>query len=333
MLLAGDIGGTKTTLALYRSIDEIHHPLHHARFPSHDFDSLEAMIEVFLARFGLEVSHAAFGVAGPIEEGQAKVTNLPWRISEAALAARFGCTRVRLINDLEAVAAAIPHLSAEHLHTINSGRPKAAGPIGVIAPGTGLGEAFLVWDGSGYRAFPSEGGHKDFGPNNELELGLLRYLREHCGFTRVGYEAVCSGIGLPNIYAYLKHSGFAPEEAWLAEKLAGAEDRTPIIVGAAQDAERPSPLCVETLRLFIAILGAEAGNLALTLLTTGGVYLGGGIPPRILAQLGQGGFMAAFTNKGRFRQLVADVPVKVILHPEAGLLGAASALVNLVSQC
>jgi glucokinase len=332
MLLAGDIGGTKTTLALYRSTDDIHHPLQHARFPSDDFDSLEAMVETFLARFDYRVSHAAFGVAGPIEGGRAKVTNLPWHISEASLTARFGCQRVRLINDLEAVATAIPHLSAEHLHTINSGRPSAHGPIGVIAPGTGLGEAFLVWDGAGYRAFPSEGGHKDFGPNNDLEWGLLRFMRAQLGFTHVSYENVCSGIGIPNIYDYLKHTGFAAEEHWLAERLAGAEDRTPIIIGAAQGTERSSPLCVETLRLFIAILGAEAGNLALTLLTTGGVYLGGGIPPRILAQLSGGGFMVAFANKGRFRELVTDVPVKVILHPEAGLLGAAAALVSLVNQ-
>ncbi len=332
MLLAGDIGGTKTTLALYRSTDEIHHPEQHARFPSDDYESLEAMVEEFLARYDHSVSHAAFGVAGPIEDGQAKVTNLPWRISEATLTARFGCRHVRLINDLEAVATAIPYLSAEHLHTINIGRPKANGPIGVIAPGTGLGEAFLVWDGAGYRAFPSEGGHKDFGPNNDVEWGLLRFMREQLGFTHVSYENVCSGIGIPNVYDYLKHTGFAREEEWLAEKLTGAEDRTPIIIGAAKETGRSSPLCMETLRLFIAILGAEAGNLSLTLLTTGGVYLGGGIPPRILPQLSSGGFMAAFVNKGRFSELVADVPVKVILHPEAGLLGAAAALVGLVNQ-
>ena len=226
---------------------------------------------------------------------------------------------------------AIPHIADNQLETINEGRPQAAGPIAVIAPGTGLGEAFLIWDGAGYRAFPSEGGHTDFGPNNEVEWGLVRFMREELGYTHISYENVCSGIGIPNIYAYLRHTGFAAEPTWLARELAQAEDCTPLIVGAAQDEEQPVPLCVETLRLFIAILGAEAGNLALALLTTGGVYLGGGIPPRILPQLHEGTFMNAFTNKGRFRHLAVDTPVKVILHPEAALLGAAASLTNLAS--
>lgn len=332
MLLAGDIGGTKTTLAVFESGSQIHHPLVLERFPSDDYVSLEEIVAAFLGHHAFTVTHATFGVAGPVVSGRAQITNLPWKIEENALRERFGWQGVRLLNDLEAVAGSIPHLSVEHLATINEGVPRERGPIAVIAPGTGLGEAFLVWDGRGYRAFPSEGGHKDFGPNTEIEWGLLRFMRDELGFTHVSYENVCSGIGIPNIYAYLRHIGFAEEPDWLAHRLAGAEDPTPIIIGAAQAPDPPVPLCTATLQLFIAILGAEAGNLALTLLTTGGVYLGGGIPPRILPQLRSGEFMAAFTNKGRFRPLVRDVPVQIIMHREAALLGAAASLEELVNQ-
>ncbi len=195
------------------------------------------------------------------------------------------------------------------------------GNMAVIAPGTGLGEAFLTWGGSRYRAHASEGGHADFAPNTPLEIELLRYLQLR--FKHVSNERVCSGLGLPNIYAYLKDSGHAPEPDWLAEQLAATTDPTPIIVTAALDDERPCELCTATLNAFVSILGAEAGNMVLRVLATGGAYLGGGIPPRILPALQQEGFMQAFLHKGRMVHLMARVPVHVILNPKAALLGAA----------
>jgi len=192
----------------------------------------------------------------------------------------------------------------------------------VIAPGTGLGEAFLASNGERYRAHPSEGGHASFAPNDDLQIELLRYLQKRIG--HVSCERVCSGLGLPNIYAFLKDSGYAEEPDWLAAKLASAADPTPVIVTTALDAERSCELCLATLRTFVSILGAEASNLALKVLATGGVYIGGGIPPRILPVLQEPYFMRAFLNKGRFTDIVERMPVHVILNPKAALLGAAS---------
>jgi len=226
-----------------------------------------------------------------------------------------------LLNDLAAIAHAVPFLEPADLHTLNEGQPVPGGAIAVIAPGTGLGEAFLTWDGARYRPHASEGGHTDFAPNNPFEVELLRTLQDR--FEHVGYERVCSGRGLPNIYAYLKDSGYAEEPAWLTEQLASTDDPTPVIVNAALDGERPCELCVATLNAFVSILGAEAGNLALKVLAGGGVYLGGGIPPRILPALEDEQFMKAFRHKGRMSDFLARVPMRVILNPKVALVGAA----------
>jgi glucokinase len=227
------------------------------------------------------------------------------------------------MNDLEAKAQAIPLLKKRDLHTLNQGRPVKGGTIALIAPGTGLGEAFLTWDGSRYRTHPSEGGHVGFAPANRLEAELLQYIRDRYQFGHVSYERVCSGLGLPTIYAFLKDRGNVEELDWLAEQLAAAEDRTPVIVNAALGKGKTCELCVTTLNIFVSILGAEAGNLALKVLATGGVYVGGGIPPRILQALDNGRFMEAFVQKGRMPGLLARIPVQVILNPRAALLGAA----------
>jgi glucokinase len=261
------------------------------------------------------------GVAGPVVEGRASVTNLPWVLDEAQLTASLPFASVHLLNDLVSVAYAVPILEAEDIHTLNVGDAADGGAIAVVAPGTGLGEAFLTWDGDGYQAHPSEGGHADFAPADPLQVELLRYLMDRFG--HVSNERACSGLGIPNIYAFLKDTGRAEEPAWLAEKLAEVEDPTPVIATTALDAARACPLCEMTLDLFLCILGAEAGNLALKVLATGGVYLGGGIPPRILPALVQGPFMEAFRAKGRFRDLMDEIPVHVILNAKAGLLGAA----------
>jgi len=227
---------------------------------------------------------------------------------------------VYLLNDLVSIAYAVPHLEGRDLHVLNEGRPEPGGAIAVLAPGTGLGEAFLTWEGTRFSAHPSEGGHADFAPVNKLQIKLLRYL--HDRFDHVSYERICSGMGLPNIYRFFKDTDAYEEPEWLAERLASASDLTPVIVTAAFDEERPCPLCQATLEMFVAILGAEAGNLALKVLSTGGVYLAGGIPPRILPALERESFMDAFLRKGRLSHLLAPMPVRVVLNSKAALLGA-----------
>jgi glucokinase len=226
---------------------------------------------------------------------------------------------VVLLNDLEAIANAIPYLEAEDVVQLRDGQPEEKQPIAVIAPGTGLGEAFLIWNGRHYQALPTEGGHTDFAPATPLELDLLTFLQPR--LNHVSYERVCSGIGIPNLYQFLKESGRHPEPAWLAQALANAEDKTPIIVESAQNKE--DPLCQATLGLFISILGSEAGNLVLQLLTTGGVYLAGGIPPRILTELKSNAFEKAFVAKGRFSSLLQSVPIYVVTDSLAALYGTA----------
>lgn len=320
MLLAGDIGGTKTVLAVFAPQHGLRAPLAEATFRSAEYASLAAIVEQFLAQSGLAVEQACFGVAGPVVNGRAVATNLPWLIAADELRSAFGFAAASLLNDLEATAYAVPSLTPADYVTLNSGSTQAGGTIAVIAPGTGLGEAFLTTDGGRYYAHASEGGHTDWAPNGLLEIELLRFLHQRYG--HVSYERVCSGRGLPNIYAFLKESGYAEESAVVAEQLAGAPDPVPIIVESAlRDA--PCPLCVATLATFVSILAAEAGNLALKMLATGGVYLGGGMPPRILPALQQPGFLDAFCNKGRFADLLATIPVHVILHPRTALLGAA----------
>jgi glucokinase len=327
MLLAGDIGGTKTNLTVFSPEDGPRAPLAEATFPSADYPSLEALVREFLGQVGLSVERASFGVAGPVVASRATITNLPWVMEETQLQEALNLSSVRLLNDLNAIAHAVPFLEPADLHTLNVGQPTSGrgvhgrGAMAVVAPGTGLGEAFLTWDGTRYRPHASEGGHADFAPTNPFEAELLRYLQGR--FEHVSYERVCSGRGLPNIYAYLKNSGYADEPAWLTEQLAAADDPTPIIVNTALDSQKGCELCVATLNAFVSILGAEAGNLALKVLARGGVYLGGGIPPRILPALEEERFMGAFQRKGRMSDLLARVPVHVILNPKVALLGAA----------
>ena len=320
MLIAGDIGGTKTLLALYDPAQGPRRPVAQDEFPSARYEGLESMVEEFLGRHRARAHAACFDVAGPVIDGRAQLTNLPWILEEKALCSRLGLERATLLNDLQAIAHAVPHLQADELHTIKPGRAQPQGAKAVIAPGTGLGEAFLVWDGSEYMACPSEGGHADFAPGDELQAELLRFMRGR--FARVGYERLCSGMGLPNIYDFLRESGRATPSPELAAKLEKAPDRTPLIVEAALREPNGDALCALTLRSFVSILGAEAGNLALKVLATGGVYVGGGIAPRILPRLEDGVFAQAFVNKGRFAGMLEGVPVHVIVA-RAALIGAA----------
>ncbi len=324
MLLAGDIGGTKTRLALVDPEVGPRALVAEATFPSRRYDSLEAVIRDFVGQGHVALERASFGVAGPVVGGRAVATNLPWIIDEQQLKAELGLPAVHLINDLQAIACAVPRLqdAPSDLFALNKGEAAPGGAIAVIAPGTGLGEAFLTFDHGRYRAHPSEGGHTDFAPATRDEINLAAYLFDKLGH-HVSYERVCSGIGIPNIYGYLRETGFAPEPAWLAEALANAKDRTPIIVQSALNPEKPCALCAETLARFVSILGSEAGNLAMKVLATGGVYLGGGIPPRIVPALQHPRFMAAFCNKGRMGPWLAKVPIHVIMNSHVALLGAA----------
>jgi len=321
MLLAGDVGGTKTALAIYAFERGPRQPLVEATLPSAEYPSLEVMILQFLDQTGLHISQAIFGVAGAVVNGQAQGTNLPWLMQETQLQQVLELTSVKLINDLEAIASAVPHLNDQDRHTINVGNPNPQGSLAIVAPGTGLGEAFLAWDGTRYRAYPSEGGHADFAPSRPIEIGLLKYLMDQFG--HVSIERVCSGKGIPNIYAYLRESGRFDEPDWLRDQLAAADDPTPIIVNTALSRPAESELCVATLDTFVSILGAEAGNMALKVLATGGVYLGGGIPLRILNSFEQPRFLDAFQSKGRLERLLRDMPIHIITNPKVGLMGAA----------
>ena len=322
MLLAGDIGGTKLQFGLFTKERGLRRPLAEAVYSSTDYDSLEDAITRFLRETGRRATKAVLGVAGPVFEGKSQITNLPWVIDEARLRETLKIKSVRVINDVEAIACFVPFLREQDLITLQTGAPIRHGDLAVIAPGTGLGEAWLAWDGKQYRAFPSEGGHADFAPATTLESELLAYLRGLHG--HVSYERVCSGIGIANIYNFLKEQGVAAEPAWLARGLNRTADPVPVIVEKALDRETPCDICVRSLDLFTSILGSEAGNVALKILATGGVYLGGGIPPRILPFLEKGQFMEAFLRKGRMRDLVARIPVHVITNPKAALLGAAA---------
>ena len=321
MLLAGDVGGTKTHLGVFSKEKGPREPLVEAVFQNADYPDFEAVLREFLIPVKQSIHKACFGVSGPVMDGQCRITNLPWIIREKQIQHVFQIASVRLINDLEATANAIPFLSPADLFILHPGQVVRRGNRAVIAPGTGLGEAFLTWDGQCYRAYASEGGHADFTPRSSLELELLLDLRERFG--HVSWENICSGKGISRIYQFFKVKGYGEEPAWLSEKLNRGSDPTPVIVAAALDDERSCDLCKKTLDLFVSILGGEAGNLALKVLAAGGVYLAGGISPRILSFLGGGRFMEAFRQKGRMSELMSRIPVSVIVDPGSAMLGAA----------
>jgi glucokinase len=324
VLLAGDIGGTKTSLGLFSSEQDLRRPLRKETYPSSDFPDLESTVAHFLRKADTEVDYACFGVSGPVIDGKAGLTNLPWTIDERQLSSVLHIPVVRLLNDLAALAESIPYLTEDgDMIPLKRGVPAPGGNRAIIAPGTGLGEAFSVWDASvsAYRVLPSEGGHCDFAPRNTMEEDLLGYLRLKIG--HVSYESVCSGLGIQNIYCYLQESQTVQEPLWLCEAMSQAEDPTPLIIQNAIDPERSLKICRKTLEIFISILGAEAGNLALKVLATGGIYLGGGIPQRVLPLLANDAFLQSFADKGRFSNFLSRIPIHVILCPDAGLIGAA----------
>jgi len=279
---------------------------------------LAEIVRAFLTDANTSVEQASLGIAGPVLNGIAMTPNLPWLIDGAALAQQCAIENVSLINDLEAHASGINDLEPADFVTLNVGVP-TKGNAALIAAGTGLGEAGLYWDGARHHAFPCEGGHADFAPHNDLEIALLQYLTKKFG--RVSWERVVSGPGLKNIYDFLRDSGTEQEPAWLANELAQAAD--PAAVIANHGLEAAAAICRRTLEIFVGLYGAEAGNLALKLMATGGVFLSGGIAPRILRKLSEPPFLASFAGKGRMQPMLEKIPVKVIINERVGLVGAA----------
>jgi glucokinase len=328
MILAGDVGGTKVHLALYDFDAGRLKPVRDEKFPSQEYASLDAAVDAFLGDGKRdEIVAACFGCPGPVRDGRLKLTNLSWTLDERDLEKSLGIEHIFLINDLEATGYGIPELAPESictLHdtsgTLHEGDANAQGHRGLIAAGTGLGEALLIWDGKRHRPIPSEGGHCDFAARTDREIALLEYLRRTLN-GRVSWERVVSGLGIKNVYAYLRDVEKLDEPEWLRDRMA-QEDPNAVIGECAEDGS--SVLCAETMQTFAAAYGAETGNIALKVLATGGTYLGGGIAPKSLKTLQAGGFMQAFLDKGRLSPVLESIPVRVILDETCALLGAAA---------
>jgi glucokinase len=322
MLVAGDIGGTKSDLAIFSGEAGVHAPLAQERLHSADYSSLQSMVKQFLARANQPVDCACFAVAGPVINGRVKTTNLPWEIDEPSVAQSLNLNvkSVRLINDLEAIGRAVPILRPSDVCTISPGEPVTGGAIAVIAPGTGLGESFLTWDGMRYTTFPSEGGHSDFAPTDQRQVRLLEYLLKQ--FDHVSYEHVCSGIGIPHIYRFLRDVERIPEDEEMIHIIDSAPDPSVPIINRALDAEHPGSRCAAAIDCFASILAAESGNLALKCLATGGIYIAGGVAVHTLPVIMQPTFAQRFKSKGRFAPFMARIPIHVVVTP-AGLAGAA----------
>ena len=318
MILAGDVGGTKVDLALYDfdngKLTTTRDKIYRAR----DHSGREAIVKEFLAAD--EVTAACFGVPGPVRDGRLRLTNLPWTLDSRELSASLGIQHVFLINDLEANGYGVAELADGQIYTLNEGDPSQIGNRALLAAGTGLGECFLVWNGHRHIPYPSEGGHADYAPRNEDEIDLLRFLKQKYD-GRISFERVVSGQGLTNIYEFLREVRGMDEPARLAERMA-VEDPNAVITELALAAK--SEICVKAMDMFVSAYGAAAGNLALKILSVGGLYVGGGIAPRIIEKLKDGAFMKAFTDKGRLSQLLVNMPVRIILESRAALLGAAA---------
>jgi glucokinase len=318
MILAGDIGGTHARLGYFQAQNGHLKLLSESVFPSREYRGLDEIVVKFVEREAIQPETACFGIPGPVLHGRAETSNLPWTVEASLIAAELHLPCALLINDLEANAWGIQDLAEKDFVSLNQVKTPASGNQAVIAAGTGLGEAGLYWDGRKYHAFACEGGHADFAPRNEQEIKLLRYLLAR--YEHVSYERIISGPGLVNVYQFLRDTDRAQEPNWLAEQIRGG-DPAAAISGAALSGK--SGLAEQTIDLWISIYGAEAGNLALKLKATGGVFLGGGIAPKILPKLAGPLFMQSFLGKGRLQALLENIPVKVITNDNAALIGAA----------
>jgi glucokinase len=327
MILAGDVGGTKIHLALYNFEAGQLRSIRDQKFPAHEFSSLDDVVNHFLsgdantpAAQRADITAACFGVPGPVRDGRLKLTNLPWILDCRELSKTLSVQHIFLINDLEANGYGIPELTPENIFTLHAGDDPANGNRGLIAAGTGLGQALLIWDGKQHRPIASEGGHCDFAARSSREIALLEYLHDRFN-GRVSWERVVSGLGIKNVYEFLRDVEKIDEPEWLRHRMQ-AEDPNAVIGQCAEDGS--SSLCFETMKTFVSAYGAETGNVALKVLATGGMYLGGGIAPKIIKTLKNGFFTQAFLDKGRMSPLLQSIPVRVILDDTCALLGAAA---------
>jgi glucokinase len=322
MILAGDVGGTKVHLALFGFEQGKLTHIRDEKFPAQEHSGLEEIVRKFLdeAPGDSDVTAACFGVPGPVRGGRLKLTNLPWILDSAELSRNLKIEHLFLINDLEANGYGIPELRPEQIFVLSNGDPAAQGNRGLVSAGTGLGECVLAWNGKSHMPMASEGGHTDFAARSEDDIELLRYLRRTLN-GRVSVERVVSGLGLKNIYSFFRDAKNIEEPAWLKERMQN-EDANAVIgeLGEAGTNE----LCTRTLEMFVSAYGAEAGDLTLKVLAIGGMYIGGGIAPKILKKMQEGSFMKAFTDKGRLSDLLIQTPVRIILESRAALIGAAA---------
>ncbi len=314
--LAGDIGGTKTRLALVNVVGTTVTIVHEVSYSSQNYATFEVLLSEFLAAVERPL-YAAFGIAGPVQGRVVQTTNLPWQIDADVLQQQFSFS-CELLNDLEATASGIPALSEADMLTLQAGKNEACGNTAVIAAGTGLGEAGLYWDGRHHQPYATEGGHTSFCPSDELEMTFFLYLKQQFG--HVSWERVVSGMGLVSLYQFLLLYRRAEVPEWLADEMSKGDAAAAISNAALNGRDE---LCSETMQHFVRLYGAEAGNLALKVMSRGGLYLGGGIAPKILPLLQDGLFIEAFLDKGRMRPLLEAMPVRVILNDRTALLGAA----------
>jgi glucokinase len=319
VVLAGDVGGTHARLALFEVGGVKPTLLTETIFPSAEYDGLEPIVLEFLRKTGGKVDRGCLGVACPVEEGICHAANLGWDIRAEGFGEAVGVAQVRIINDFEAVGHGIPVLGPDDLETLQEGSPQVRGPVALIGAGTGLGQGYLLWEQGGYAVHASEGGHADFAPADPTQWELLLHLRATYG--HVSWERVVSGHGLVAAYEFLRDSSYAPEGEEMRRELKNGDPAEVISHHALAGNE---PLSIKAMEIFIHAFGAQAGNLALTLRTTGGVYLCGGIAPKILPRLKDGPFFRAFLDKGRLTELMQRIPVRVVVNESVGLWGAAA---------
>ena len=320
MILAGEIGATNTRLAAFETEGNRLQLVVEKIYASQSRAGLSEILTEFIRTEGIPVDSACFGVAGPVRGGRCKISNLSWTHDAKELSTQLRLNSVGLLNDLEAYAYGIDALGDSDFVTLNEGSEEAEGNRAVVSARTGLGVAGMYWDGRRHRPFACEGGHTDFAPRNDLEVELLRYLKKRDG-GRISYERIVSGPGIKNIYDFLRDSGTTPEPDWLKKEIDGASDTPAVISRAAL--EHKAPICEQVLSIFVSVYGAQTGNCALTFMTSGGIFIGGSIAAKILPKMKEPIFMEAFLDKGRMAHLLEDMPVKIVLNDDAGILGAA----------
>jgi len=319
MILAGEIGGTRTRLAAFQTEGNRLVCVVEKTFQSQEHEGLDGILTQFVKQEGIPVHSACFGVAGPVRSGRSRISNLPWTIDSRELTKQLKLNSVGLLNDLEAYAYGIDALESKDFFTLSQGSEDAEGNRAVISAKTGLGMAGMYWDGFRHHPFACEGGHADFAPRNETEIQLLAYLQKRFG--RISCERVLSGPGIKNIYEFFRDSGKAEEPQWLREQISAAKDQPALISELAL--ENRTEICTRTLATFVSILGAEAGNCALHYMSTGGIFIGGVIAAKTITRMKDSGFMPALLDKGRMESLLKDIPVRIVLNDDCGMIGAA----------